>query len=132
MKACEAGNACDLFIQTRVVLHRAGAEWVHALIDRVVPRRHANEVTNYIHFTYFRNALEVVVSKKLLRHYIADGLFVDIECRQAIADAAWLRTLKDQSFVGVNVSCDFGYVRVHRSDVLLVGQTVNPQIKNLG
>ena len=66
-----------------------------------------------------RNALEIVVSKKPLRDNLAHRLLVYIECGQAIADAAWLRTLEDQSFVGVDVSCDFGDVRFHKANVLL-------------
>ena len=62
---------------------------------------------------------------KLLRDNLAKRLFIYIERGQAIADTAWLRTLKDQSFVGVDVSCDFGDVRFHKANVLPQMQTVS-------
>src|SRR5437764_14569511 len=46
MKVRKSGDARDFFIKTRVVLHRARAKRVHALVDRIIPRRHAREVSD--------------------------------------------------------------------------------------
>ena len=67
MKSRKTSNTRNLLIQTRIVFHRAGAKRIHALVDRIVPSRHANEVANDVNLTYFRHALEIVVSEKLLR-----------------------------------------------------------------
>src|SRR5207245_1451734 len=42
----EAGQASQLFIEARVVLHRAGAERVETGIDRVVLLRQASEMAH--------------------------------------------------------------------------------------
>ena len=65
MQICKARDTRDLFIQARVVLHRARAERVHALIDRIIPGRDAREVTNHVDFSYFGHAFEIVVALKL-------------------------------------------------------------------
>src|SRR5688500_19497143 len=70
MQVREACNACDAFVETRVVLHRARTEWIHADVDRVIPRRHANEVAHNVHFADFRHAPEIVVALKLLRNQL--------------------------------------------------------------
>ncbi len=83
-----------LLIEPRVVLHRARTERIHAEIDRIVPGRHANEVTDDIDFADFGHAFEIVVALKCGGHELIERRFVDIERRQAITDAARLASAR--------------------------------------
>jgi hypothetical protein len=65
MEIRESADPRDAFVESRVVLHRAGTQGIHADVDRVVPGRHANEVTNNIHFAHFGHAFEIVITTKL-------------------------------------------------------------------
>src|SRR4026208_1308118 len=106
MKVGESCNPRDFFIESRVVLHRARAQRVHAEIDRVVPGGHANEVTYHVDFADFRHAFEIVVTTELLRD--AQLNFIDSGRRQAIPDAAGLRSLEDELLVWTDMSGGFG------------------------
>src|SRR5689334_14412017 len=103
MKVREAGDARDALVEARVVLHRARAEWIHADVDRVVPRRHANEVAHHVDFADFRHACEIVVALKLFRDQCVERRLFHVERGQTITDASVLRTLEDQLFVGTDV-----------------------------
>src|SRR5215208_7567039 len=87
MKISEARDARYSFVQSRVVLHRTRAERIHAEIDRVVPGRHANEVSNHVDFTDFRHSVEIVIPAKLRRDLEWD--FIDIQRGQAISNSSW-------------------------------------------
>ena len=67
MKIRKVRDARDLFVQPRVVLHCARAEWIHALIDRIIPRRHAGEVPHDVDFSDLGHAGEIVVALKFAR-----------------------------------------------------------------
>ena len=85
MKVCEARDARDTFVETRIVFHRARAQRVHAEVDRIVPGRHANEVTNHVDFADFGHAFEIVVTTKFCGNVERD--FVHIERGQTVSDA---------------------------------------------
>src|SRR6185503_20464955 len=113
MKVSKACDARHLLVQTRVVLHGARPERIHALIDRVVPGRHPGEVANYVNFTNLRDALEIVVTAKLSWHQFIQGSFVNIERRQTITDPTRLGALEDQRLVVTDMRSDFGDIRFH-------------------
>src|ERR1043165_42985 len=115
MKICKPRNARNALVETRVVLHRARAERIHADIDRVVPRRHANEVAHNIHFAYFRQSFEIVITLKLSWNKRVERQLFNVERRQSIADTPGLRTFKDELFVGTDVSGNFGDAVRHSS-----------------
>src|ERR1051326_275100 len=108
MKVSKARDARDALVQTRVVFHRARTERIHPDIDRVVPSRHANEVTHDVDFADFRHAGEIVVTLELFGDEIVERRFVDVERGQSIADASGLRTFEDQLLVRTDVT---GYFR---------------------
>ena len=95
MKIGEARDARHALVQARIVFHRAGAERIHAEIDRVIPLRHANKVSNNVHFADFRQAIKVIIALKLARNNCVDRSLVDIKWRQPITNSASLRTLED-------------------------------------
>ncbi len=101
----EAGDSRHAFVEARVIFHRTRAERIHTEIDRVVPGRHANEVTNHVDFAHFRHAFEIVVTAKLRGNVQFN--FIDVERRQAITDTPGLRTLEDELLVWTDVTRDF-------------------------
>src|SRR5215207_10218164 len=127
MKIGETRDPCDSLVQPRVVLHRAGAERIHAEIDRVVPGRHTNEVTYHVDLAHFGHAFEIVVTTKLGGNVQRD--FVDVERRQAIADAPRLRALEDELLVLADVTSNFCNRCSHKNNRSLTGPInfLNPQ-----
>ena len=56
MRPGEPFGARDQFIHARIVLHRAGSQRVHAVVDGVVPGGEAREVADGFHFADFGEA----------------------------------------------------------------------------
>ena len=54
----DAVQARDEFVHARIVFHRAGAERIHAEIDRVVPRREPREVADHFDFADFGKSFD--------------------------------------------------------------------------
>src|SRR5688500_438437 len=90
MKIREAGNARHLFVETRIVLHRARTQRIHTLIDRIVPRGHSNEVPDYVDLADLWHTFKIVVSQELIWYQLLDRLFFDVERWQPITNAAGL------------------------------------------
>src|SRR6185503_9558088 len=97
MKICKSWNPRHTFIEARIVLHRAGAQRVHANVDRVVPGRHANEVTDDINFADFGHAFKIVVTTKLGGD--SEIGFLDVERGKPVSNATRLRPLEDELLV---------------------------------
>src|SRR5215213_2236817 len=112
VKVRETGNPCDFFVESRIVFHRAGAQRVHAEIDRIVPGGDANEVTYHVDFAHFGHAFEIVITKKFV--WDVQLGFIDIESRQAVSDATLLRSLEDELLVRTDMSGDF--INRHKRD----------------
>src|SRR5436853_3306576 len=96
MKVRKTVDARDFLVKPRVVFHRAGAEWVHALIDRIIPRRHAREVSHDVDFGNFRHAGEIVFALKLAWNDFIERDLTNVERGQAKTRAARLRAFDDQ------------------------------------
>ncbi len=60
MRPSQAFGARHQFVDARVVLHGAGAQRIHAVIDGVVPGGKAREVADGFHFADFREAFDFV------------------------------------------------------------------------
>src|SRR5690349_5326334 len=103
MKVRKSGDACDFLIKPRVVFHRAGAEWVHALIDRIIPRGHAREVSHDVDFGNFRHAGEIVFALKLAWNDFIKRALTNVERGQTESRAARLRAFEDQLLVMADV-----------------------------
>ena len=56
MRPRQTFGACHQFVDPRVVLHGAGAQRVHAVIDGVIPGGEAREVPDGLHFADFGEA----------------------------------------------------------------------------
>jgi hypothetical protein len=112
----EAVDARDPLVQARVVLHRAGAERVHAEIDVVVPRRDAREVAHHVGLGHFRQAFQVVFAAQGGGDQIVQRRLVHVERGQAVASAAGLRTLEDERLVLRDVRCGFRSLHVFKND----------------
>jgi hypothetical protein len=95
----EARDARHAFVEARVVLHRAGAERVHAEVYVVVPRRDAREVAHHVHLGEFRHAFEVVPAAQLGRQKLIERCLVHVERGQHVAAPPCLRALEDKRLV---------------------------------
>jgi hypothetical protein len=99
MRLREAGRARDLFIDARVVLHRARAQRIKTGVDGEVQFREPGEVADDVHFRHLHFVLDLVAAQcggedlleRLLRH---------VERGKLIAAAAFLRALEDQRHQG--------------------------------
>src|ERR1700719_657259 len=102
----DAVDARDEFVDARIVFHGAGAEGIHAEVDRVVPRREAREVANDFDFADFgesRNALVAMSLPESLGGIDAR----DVERRQFETALARRGLLEDEAFVLVGVARSF-------------------------
>src|ERR1044071_8564057 len=106
MKIGKAGDARYFFVETIVVLHLAGAERIHPLTDRVIPRRDAREMTNYVDFCDFGHAGQFIVALKLGRYYFVEWRLINIERRKTETHTPRLRAIKNKPLVWAEVSCD--------------------------
>src|SRR5581483_982019 len=59
MRVADAFEPRDKLVHTRVVLHRAGAERIHAEIDRIVPRGESGKVADDLDLAYFGHHTEI-------------------------------------------------------------------------
>src|SRR5258707_51089 len=106
-------DARHKFIDTRVVLHSAGAERIHTQIDGVIPSRKASEMANDFDLADFRHITEILtllLAKQLSRIY-----FRDIERWQFPSCLARRRLFKNQAFVLINVTRRFTSDFLHRA-----------------
>src|SRR5687767_11510493 len=99
MEIRKSTDPSDLLVETRVVLHRARPERIHAHVDRIIPGRYAREVPDHIDLADFRNTVEIIIAPQCSGNDLVKVRFFDIELGQSVADAAGLRALEDQSFV---------------------------------
>src|SRR5258708_16249954 len=102
------------FIDTRVVLHRAGAQWIHAQVDGVVPRRKAREVAENFDLADFGKSFDTrapVIGTESLGG-IGGGY---VERRQFERALTRRRLLEDQPFTLVGVARGFLDFCVHFS-----------------
>ena len=60
MRGRQAIQPRDVFVHARVVLHGAGAQRIHAQVDRVVPAGEPREVADHFDFADFGKALDRV------------------------------------------------------------------------
>src|SRR5258708_5989495 len=100
------GNAIEPgheFIYTRVVLHRAGAERIHAQVDGVVPRRKTREVAKNFDLAHLGKTFDAgaAVIRAERSSEIGRG---HIERRQFERALSPRRLLKDESFVLIRMS----------------------------
>ena len=102
----DAVEARDEFVDARVVLHRAGAERVHAQIDRVVPRGKPREMADHFDFADFGKSLDrvadIVRAQRRARVHRRH-----IERREFDAALAGRGLLEDQPFVLADVTSGF-------------------------
>src|SRR5579859_3908588 len=90
------------FVDPRVVLHGAGTEWVHAQVDRVVPRRESREVADDFDLADFGEVFYTVGS--VVRTQRFRGICGwDVERRQFERAFAGRGLFEDESFVLVRV-----------------------------
>jgi hypothetical protein len=98
MRPGQAFGARHQFVDARVVLHGAGAQRVHAVVDGVVPGGEAREVADGFHFADFGKAFD-------FRAHVCGaerGAWVDggnVEIGQLIGFLAGRTALEDQIFV---------------------------------
>src|SRR5688572_3497791 len=97
-----------LFIEPRVVLHRARTERIHAEVDRIIPRGHPRKMPNDIYLGNFGHSIEIVVASQFCWNDAVDTYRIDVEFRQVVTYAAGLRTLKYQPLVLCRMLCNFG------------------------
>ena len=109
MLGAEAVEARYEFVYARIVFHGAGAERIHAQINRVIPGGEAREVANDFDFADFGEAFDFAARESA--EFFGGVNRGDIERRQF--DAAFARRgfFEDQPFVLRDVAarfCDFG------------------------
>ena len=56
----EAGQACHVFVEFRIVFHGAGAERIEVAVDAEVPLRKAREMTHHVEFRQLRQVVDWV------------------------------------------------------------------------
>ena len=93
MRLRESPRARDLFVDARVVFHRAGAEGIQALIDREVELRQACEVADDVDFRDFDFFRDLAAHERLRQHV---ALLRHVERRQLITAPSRFRALEDQ------------------------------------
>ena len=87
MRLGQTAQARDRFIHTRVVLHGARAERIHAVVHRVVPCGQAGEVADDFDLAYFGH-LPQVFARSLAEQFAGIDLR-NIEWRQFECLLAW-------------------------------------------
>src|SRR5579863_2343045 len=100
-------------VYTRVVLHRARAQRVHAKIDRIIPRRQARKVADDFDLADLGQVAEIFSfgrTKQLRRIY-----FRHVEWREFPGSLPCRRFLEDQSFVLVDVARSLTDEVLHRA-----------------
>ena len=105
----EAFEARDEFVDARVVFHGAGAERVHAQIDRVIPGGKAGEVADHFDFADFGEAFDGIAREGGAER--GGGVDRrDVERRQFHAALAGSGMFEDQPFVLADVRARFADV----------------------
>ena len=107
MKVRKTVDAGYFLIKPRVIFHRAGAEWIHALVDRIIPRGDAREVPHDVDFSDFRHTHKIIFALKLARNNFVERDLINVERRQTESRTAWLRAFEDQLLVMADVSSYF-------------------------
>ena len=106
MRHREAGRARDLFVEARVVFHRARAERVQARVDRHVQLRQPGEVPDHVdlgHLDFVRD----LFAPQRRRQERVERLLRHIERGKLIAAATRLRALEDERLGRVFRGRDF-------------------------
>src|SRR5258706_11531161 len=101
------------FIHARVVLHRAGAERIHAKINRIIPRREPGEVANDFDLAHLRHVAEIFSFRWTEKLRSID--FWHVQRWQFPCGFACRGFLKDQPFVLINVESGFERSVLHRA-----------------
>ncbi|MNW60043.1 hypothetical protein D3C74_380010 [compost metagenome] len=84
----QAGEAGNIFINLRIVFHRAGAERIKAVVDAEVAAGKRGIVADYIHFRYLRQDYRLAAQQSC-RNQRIDAFFLrNIALRQGIGRAA--------------------------------------------
>src|ERR1051326_2072798 len=104
----EPRDTRDLLVQSRVVFHRARAERVQAEINRIIPGRDASEVAHHIDLGDLGHPSEIVFALQRGRNDFIERGFLDVERRQAVAGATFLRALEYELLVLAGVIGNFG------------------------
>ena len=105
MRLGQALDAGDRLIDARVVLHGAGAQRIHAQVDRVVPSREPREVADDLDFAQLGEQaryLPVRITKQ--RRHIHHR---HVERRQLVSALPRRRLLEDERLVLRLVGADF-------------------------
>jgi hypothetical protein len=94
-------NRRDRLVHPRVVLHRAGAERIHAEVDRIVPCRQPREVANDLDLAHLRHhakitAQAIAQQRRGIHRW-------HIQLRQPISLLPRRRLLEDQPFVLIDM-----------------------------
>ena len=55
-------KARDKLVYARIVFHRAGAQWIHAEVDRVIPRGKPRKVANHLDLADFWKSFDAVAA----------------------------------------------------------------------
>ena len=83
MKHCEAFVIDQLFVDFRIVFHRAGTKRIHALVHPVVFAGQIGIMADDVDFAYFRQK-RFVTAFKFLRKLVT----WDFHVRKVVADSA--------------------------------------------
>ncbi len=106
----------DELVDARIVFHGAGAERVHAEIDRVIPCGKAGEVADHFDFADFGEAFNGIAAEcSAERSGRIDG--GDIERRKLHAALAGQRMLEDQAFILADVLAHLADLRGRRFQI---------------
>jgi hypothetical protein len=93
MRQGEAGNAGDLLVEPRVVLHRARAERVHPRVDRHIELRQAREMPDDADLGDLQLFVDEAARQRRRQRL---GIFRHVERRQLIAAPAAVGVLEDE------------------------------------
>ena len=112
----------DHFVHSRVVLHGARTQGIHAQIYGVVPGGESREVADDFDLTHFRHVAEVFAFRSTKQ--VAGVNFWDVERRQLPGGFAGGRLFKDQPLVLIHMASGFADLSRHK--------LLNPELLNAG
>ena len=111
---CDSLEPGHKFIHARVVLHRAGAQRIHAQVNGMVPGGKPREMSNHLDLADFWKALDAIPPMMCAQH-LRCIRHRNVQGRQFERTLSWRRLLEDQSFLLAYVPRSFFDFFVHVS-----------------